>query len=411
MKRLTFTLFLVFIIWIRSNAFSSQEGTIKEQLSDGFNSEIDTQIFIDDQFQVSFSAKDGLLSTSTNAIAQAKDGFIWIGGYGGLVRYDGTGFMPFGQGKLSNITDLATASDGTLWISSADCGLVRYKDGVLDYYSERTNALNEGVESLALCSDKTLYFGTASGIGRLNEEEMIEKLNIPELDGQFIERLFSYSPDRLFCVTRNDSLFMWDGENCSRLEPAGYGRMIRSISYSAKEDVFYIGTTQETILRCSTDFTEISEIAVPGLLSVNDIMCTASGVLWLCSDTGIGTINGNTYRVQKLIMDNSIERVMLDKEGNYWFVSSRQGVLEVCQSIFGNVSQSAGLSGIVANSVERLDNRLYIGHDSGISILDCLYYDLVEDPLFSRFSSVRVRDIFADSSENLWVATKARGIW
>lgn len=31
----------------------------------------------------------GLPTSEANAIAETSDGFIWIGGYGGLIRYDG----------------------------------------------------------------------------------------------------------------------------------------------------------------------------------------------------------------------------------------------------------------------------------------------------------------------------------
>ena len=39
-----------------------------------------------------YNADNGLPTTDANAVLSSSDGFIWIGGSGGLVRYDGTDF-------------------------------------------------------------------------------------------------------------------------------------------------------------------------------------------------------------------------------------------------------------------------------------------------------------------------------
>ena len=39
-----------------------------------------------------YDNKNGLPTSESNAIVQTNEGFIWIGGYGGLVRYDGNRF-------------------------------------------------------------------------------------------------------------------------------------------------------------------------------------------------------------------------------------------------------------------------------------------------------------------------------
>ena len=41
---------------------------------------------------VLYDNRNGMLSSEANAIAQTGDGFIWIGSYAGLIRYDGNTF-------------------------------------------------------------------------------------------------------------------------------------------------------------------------------------------------------------------------------------------------------------------------------------------------------------------------------
>ncbi|HET6974995.1 MAG TPA: two-component regulator propeller domain-containing protein [Pyrinomonadaceae bacterium] len=83
--------------------------------------------------------QDGIFNSIPNVIAQSADGYIWIGTQAGLVRYDGSRFVP---GTTSTgqplpdirITSLRKARDGSLWIGTP-YGLNRLKDGELISYS------------------------------------------------------------------------------------------------------------------------------------------------------------------------------------------------------------------------------------------------------------------------------------
>jgi len=84
-------------------------------------------------------------------IAQAKDGYIWIGTAAGLLRFDGVRFTlwepPKGGPTLpsANIISLLPSKDGSLWIGTAR-GLARWYDGKLTNYSELPSRPNSIVE-------------------------------------------------------------------------------------------------------------------------------------------------------------------------------------------------------------------------------------------------------------------------
>src|SRR5258706_10165252 len=68
----------------------------------------------------SWTAKDGA-PTRLLAIAQTRDGYLWLGTLAGLVRFDGVRFVPFvprGGDSLPNggIRRLLAARDGSLWM-------------------------------------------------------------------------------------------------------------------------------------------------------------------------------------------------------------------------------------------------------------------------------------------------------
>src|SRR5262252_10097121 len=67
--------------------------------------------------------QDGYLPGIPVDIAQTKDGYLWIGTEGGLVRFDGVRFVPWnppaGERLLDpRISSLLAARDGSLWIGT-----------------------------------------------------------------------------------------------------------------------------------------------------------------------------------------------------------------------------------------------------------------------------------------------------
>src|SRR5258708_4325623 len=68
-----------------------------------------------------WQAENGLPQNKVTAVVQTRDGYIWIGTYSGLARFDGMRFAIFDdkntpQMRNSRVTDLFETEDGTLWI-------------------------------------------------------------------------------------------------------------------------------------------------------------------------------------------------------------------------------------------------------------------------------------------------------
>jgi ligand-binding sensor domain-containing protein len=95
--------------------------------------------------------QDGVLPGAPTAIAQAGDGYIWIGTQAGLVRFDGITFVPITPPReqtprFTRITALYGARDGSLWIGTSS-QLLRLKDGHFHLYDRPVGvyeAIREG---------------------------------------------------------------------------------------------------------------------------------------------------------------------------------------------------------------------------------------------------------------------------
>ena len=101
--------------------------------------------------------QEGVFSGAPRAITQTQDGYLWIGGRGGLLRFDGVRFVPWTSpdGKhlpSSDISSLLAARDGSLWIGM-EGGLSHWDKQHLTYYlitPERINSIaifNNGIDA------------------------------------------------------------------------------------------------------------------------------------------------------------------------------------------------------------------------------------------------------------------------
>jgi ligand-binding sensor domain-containing protein len=70
---------------------------------------------------------------AVNAIAQTRDGYLWLGTDRGLVRFDGVSFVLIEDSDRSRVPlgpvlGLATDAQGNLWIRLQGPDLLRYHD-------------------------------------------------------------------------------------------------------------------------------------------------------------------------------------------------------------------------------------------------------------------------------------------
>jgi ligand-binding sensor domain-containing protein/signal transduction histidine kinase len=129
------------------------------------NPSLDVNQYAHTAWKVSEGFSQGVI----RAIAQAPDGYLWLGTEFGLLRFDGVRAVPWqppaGKHLLSSdITSLQVARDGRLWIG-AYSGLASWKDGTLTHYPELDGQI---IEALLEDREGTIWVGGwAPSIGRL----------------------------------------------------------------------------------------------------------------------------------------------------------------------------------------------------------------------------------------------------
>ncbi len=96
-----------------------------------------------------YGSEQGLSSLSVTALAQDREGYLWVGTEEGLFRFDGRRFRGLGEaeGLREAVTELRPASDGTLWVGTQR-GLLRWDGRRLEAYAKARGLPEGAVEAL-----------------------------------------------------------------------------------------------------------------------------------------------------------------------------------------------------------------------------------------------------------------------
>ena len=110
--------------------------------------------------------KDGIPSAFIYAIAQTRDGYLWLATTDGLVRFDGVRFVHWRPktghtALLGVVRSLCAARDGSLWIGTAE-GLVGHIRGD----DLTTSSLGAQIEAMLEDHDGTLWVTTENSLLR-----------------------------------------------------------------------------------------------------------------------------------------------------------------------------------------------------------------------------------------------------
>lgn len=116
----------------------------------------------------SWHVEAGWQEDTVTSVLQSREGYLWLGTYHGLVRYDGVRFSVFDSGNtpgLQNavITSLYEAPDGVLWIGHETGQLTRFFQGQFQSVPLGTNWPGGAVEDITTDEEQNLWLLSVSG--------------------------------------------------------------------------------------------------------------------------------------------------------------------------------------------------------------------------------------------------------
>ena len=351
---------------------------------------------------VLYDVHSGMPFSEVLAVAQTPEGFIYVGGYGGLLRYDGREFFRF-DGVLG-VRDLLADTSGRLW-AAAD-GLLCLEKGELRRYGIPEGLPSETVNSVTEDSRGVLWAATDAGLAFLSGDGSLRLPEDERLASVGIDCVCASGGDTVYGCTEDGDVFAVENGVVTDFLPAA--ALPERVSFvcpdpdrpgevylATQGSSIYYGSLKEPVsaLRC---------IQIPGLRRFN-VLFREQGALWVGADNGIACIGaeGEVRLLDHVPLSSTVRDILRDAEGNLWFASSRQGLMKLAPNLFRDISGSSDMGDRVVNSTWKKDGLLYVATDTGLVVLD---EDLrtVSLPISELLSTARVRAVKEDREGSLW---------
>ncbi|MCP5049547.1 MAG: hypothetical protein GY940_20420, partial [bacterium] len=154
--------------------------------------------------------EENLPQVTVNTIIQTRDGYIWLGTAGGLVRFDGVRFKIYDKRRIkefsSNVIQvLYEDRSGNLWIGTGGGGVILMKDNEFHTYRTAQGLADDIVNVILECRNGNLCVGTAKGLS-IFKDGKFETLTITGLENIEIVSIYESRDNSLWIGTRNNGL-------------------------------------------------------------------------------------------------------------------------------------------------------------------------------------------------------------
>ncbi|HEX4845218.1 MAG TPA: two-component regulator propeller domain-containing protein, partial [Geothrix sp.] len=401
----------------------------------------------------------GLQHDTATALAEGRDGALWIGTEDGLVCFDGSRFNRFSRGDAPafshhDVHSLAGTADGSLWIGTTQPGLFRLKEGVftalgsaeglpdspiLRLLEDRRGTLwaapmqgpllrleggrflpvpLEGsrrfrIRALAEDAEGTLWIGTAgSGLWRLQNQRM----ELVALSAGDLTALAVDASGTVWAGSRDQGLLhLVEG----RLEPPAWSQSLpaRPITalHAGRDGSLWIGTEQAGLFQRTRDG---RLEAAPGgpktRWTVLSLLEDRGGTLWIGSeDRGLRASIAVPFQAIPAAdpePDAPVRMVCQDTAGVVWCLSGDQSLGQIRDGRTLRVLLGGALGPEPISALwPRRAGGLWIGtRGGGLFILDQGRAQRV--PGLGGPPTDGILSLYEDPAGSLWVALARQGL-
>lgn len=398
-----------------------------------------------------WTTEQGLPQNSVNAIIQSRDGYLWLGTFGGLARFDGVKFTTYNTGntpglKSNRILSLFEDRDRTLWIGTQSGDVMSFKNGQGTTYTQTDGLLSGFVWSINQDSNGTIWIGGQNGVSRfmdgrfqsftmqnglpdsqvwaINKDEQGQLLfavggGFARFEGEkfvVVETSIKLDKNVWTAVNRRKSGGWWIGAgsriasfNENILQPVSITNVpkgdLRTI-YETSDGTFWISyTTPSAIFQLKDNLLSPYTIKVKN--DLRSMMEDKEGNLWIGTDGG-GLVKLRKKKLTTLTVEDGLPsdniRTIIDDGHNGVWIATTEGLAHWQN---GKITKYSTKDGILSDYVTALcrdrHNALWIGSERGLSQF--------KDGKFTNFtileglSNPTVSVIFEDRDSNLWIGT------
>jgi len=284
--------------------------------------------------------EQGLPQNFVRALAQTKDGYLWVGSDAGVSRFDGARFVPIGlppEGfQAGPVQTLLGDKQGALWIGSVGRGLGRWQNGKFTALTTQDGLPSDSVNALSEDSAGRLWIGTEAGLVVWQNGHLGALRAARVLAGKPITSLFSDHHGTVWIGAKGAGLFSFGGAQLSQVRDPVFDNLLQDphCILVDGEGRLWVGAGEDSVLY------------------------REGGKQW------------RRYRLPRHLARHYVSALAEDPDGSVWAGSESEGLFQFKHGKLMAVNASSGLSD---NLVETLlvdrEGRLWVGTHEGLNRL------------------------------------------
>lgn len=332
---------------------------------------INESLPLSEYFTQSWSTLDGLPHNGVNALSQTDDGYLWIGTWEGLARFNGRAFKVFSRGSKVGLPDsavksLVTTQTGKLLVAGARGGL-----------SERLNKLWSAKPSSSTMVNHAIYDTEGNTWLALEGRGLVYRHHETQQDTIIIDDLRVYKiaqdSEGTIWIASSKGLFSVKNKTLVKHFDEFYGlpsAPVHTVVFTKNKQLL-IGTQQGAYKLVNGLFkplhAQLVNERVTSILQDNE------------NNTWLGTANHGIFRLSKKTLEqlddrdglptNKVSALYQDKEQSIW-VGTSGGLFRLREAPFITLTSKQGLAGDYVRSVlSHSDGSLWIGSSKGLNKL------------------------------------------
>ncbi|MCK5147935.1 PAS domain-containing protein, partial [bacterium] len=332
-----------------------------------------------------WAMEDGLPSNSIWSITQTVDGYLWLGTFHGLVRFNGQEFEVFNRKNTSEIYNnkllvLAPDSVGRLWVATEEGCIIRYYKGRFERLIPPDDMPLGKINSLLVVSDSVLWIGSQTGAYCFSQGQFT-RLAVSGLKSGIVD--MAKGPDgTIWAAGDEDGLFAFRAEQWTHYA----GDHGLPTSNWLKISVDPQGRLWMLSLHMKLYVFNGQHCQFKARVNPNQpqMLVDRAGTVWI-GEGGLCRLEENGFdhfSVKDGLTDNRIRALFEDAEGNLWIGTYGGGLNRLKTSLISVNTVRDGLSDATVWSVQMFkegvllagtrDGRLHrIVNGKMDTIIDC----------------------------------------
>lgn len=390
--------------------------------------------------------EDGLANNSVNAIFQDSYGYLWVGTWNGLSKFDGYTFENYVSDETSNslpgnwIITLFEDSDSTLWVGTN--GGVAYYDRTKNAFAQIEGAEYNGITSFYESPSKQLWCTVINGIliFDIASKSFVKKLDASVNPAfQNIQHAVYDKKGNVWVGTQQGVVVVDVDEYAVVKQYLAHGKEpfinnnIKHLAFDY-EGKLWIGTLEDgiTVLDTAANTSVVYKHAFNNDNSlssdfISHIYIDKKNTIWICCLNGqlnkydetnntFIRYSGQNYK-DRYIQSNSLGFIGQDREGNYWIGAHGNGIYCLSEeyNMFELFQGVSGLSdefttGGIRSFAELDDGTVVIGSDGkGLHFLNPESRNIEPYRYNDQLKSQHILKLLKDK-DKLWCATWGGGV-